>query len=290
MSLYNKIATRYLGKIIEPYLHFFSEIKDDLKKSRMKIYLREYISIAFLTCIILFIIELPLFAYIFSLLKLGVIFSIFMATTVSIGICILFFFVFLNYPKFIIQEKSKNIDRILPFAGIYLSAIASSGLPPHKIFEIFSKFDEYEEISQESKNIVNDMNVFGLNINESLKKAVERSPSKKLRELFWSILSAIKSGGNLPILLEEKSKGFLSDYRRSINEFTHSLAIYLEVYLTALILGAIFFTILTSLMSGIGGMGQTNIILIQFFIIFIFIPLISIGFIILIESSSPGEG
>ena len=290
MSLYTKIAMRYLGKIVEPYLHFFSELKDDLKRSRMRMSLQEYISIAFLTCIILFMIELPLFSFIFSLLKLGAIFSIFMATTVSLGVCVLFFFIFLSYPKFVIKDKSKSIDSSLSFAGIYLSTISSSGLPPHKTFEIFSKFDEYGEISNEAKNIVNDMNAFGLNINESLRKAIDRTPSKKLREFFWSILSTIESGGNLPKLLEEKSKGFLNDYKRSLKEFSQSLTIYLEVYLTALVMGTIFFTILTSLMSGIGGVTQTNIILIQFFLIFIFIPLISTAFILLIETSSPGEG
>jgi len=291
MSAYTKIAMRYLGKILDPYLHFFSDLRKDLKRSRMRISLQEYLSITFLTCIIVFLVEIPLFSYIFSLLQLGPIFSIFTAITVSLGICLLFFLIFLNYPKFIIGDKSKSIDRTLPFASIYLSAIASSGLPPHKIFEIFSKFDEYGEISRQAKIIVNDMKGFGLNINESLKKAVERSPSKKLRELFWSIISTLESGGNLAILLNEKSKGFLNDHRRKLSEFSRNLAIYLEVYLTALVLGTIFFTILTSLMSGIGGgLSQTNIILVQFFLIFLFIPLISAGFIILIKATSPGEG
>ncbi|MFH1212443.1 MAG: type II secretion system F family protein [Candidatus Woesearchaeota archaeon] len=289
MLSYTKIAMRYLGRILEPNLHLFSDLKSDLKRSRMRISLEEYLSIAALTCIILFVIEFPLFSYILSLLKLGFFFSIFMSTTISIAICTLFFLIFLNYPKFIIREKSNSIQKTLPFAGIYLSAIASSGLPTYKIFEIFSKFDEYGEVSKEAKNIVNDMSAFGLSIKESLKKAVERTPSKELKELFWSILSVLESGGDLVILLNQKSIGFLNDYKRKLEEFSRSLTIYLEVYLTALVLGTIFFTILTSLMSGIGTT-QTSIILIQFMLIFIFIPLISFLFIILIKSSSPGEG
>jgi flagellar protein FlaJ len=213
-----------------------------------------------------------------------------MSITVSIAICLVFFLFFLNYPKFIIKDKSKSIDTTLPFAGIYLSTIASSHLPPHKIFEIFSNFDEYGEVSNEAKNIVNDMNAFGLNINEALKRAVERTPSRKLRELFWSMFSTIESGGDLITLLNQKSRGFLNDYRRQLKEFSNSLTLYLEVYLTALVLGAIFFTILTSLMTGISGFTQTNIILIQFFLIFFFIPLISVAFIVLIKSSSPIGG
>jgi len=104
-------------------------------------------------------------------------------------------------------------------------------------------------------------------------------------------LSSLESGGNLSTLLDQKSKTFLGDYKRKLEEFSKSLEIFLEVYLTALVLGTIFFTILTSLMSGIGGgITQTSIISIQFALIFILIPLISFGFIVLIRSASPGEG
>ncbi len=290
MSTYTKIAMRFLGSTIEPHLHFFFDLKKDLRRSRMKISIQEYLSVSFLTCLILFMVELPLFSYIFSLLKLGIFFSIFTGITVSFSICTLFFLLFLNYPKFLMKSKAKNIDNTLPFAGIYLSTIASSGLPPHKTFEIFSKFDEYGEISKEAKNIVTDMRAFGLNINESLKRSIERTPSKKLRELFWSILSILETGGDMPTLLSQKSRSFLNDYKRKLKEFARSLSIFLEIYLTSLVLGAIFFTILTSLMSGMGGGTQSNIVFIQFFLIFIFIPLVSAGFIILIKASSPGEG
>lgn len=290
MSFYVTMSMRYIGRLIEPYIHLFSDLKSDLRRSGIRLSVEEYLSVSLMTCLIVFLIELPLFAFIFSFIKMGPIFSIFMAITLSISLCVLLFFLSINYPKTIIKEKSKEIEQTLPFAGIYLSTIASSGLPPHKIFEIFSKFNEYGEISKESKNIVNDMTAFGLNINESLEKSIKRTPSKEFRELLWAILSTIKSGGDIAKLLSQKSQNFLNNYRRKLEEFSRNLTIYLEVYLTALILGSIFFTILTSVMSGIGGVGQTNIILIQFFLIFLFIPLISLGFIVLIKTSSPGEG
>ncbi|RKY23327.1 MAG: hypothetical protein DRP62_06115 [Planctomycetota bacterium] len=290
MSFYTKIAMRYLGRYLYPYLHFFLDLKKDLKKSRMKTTLEEYLSTAVLTCFLLFIVELPVFSFIFSLLRLGILFSIFMSITISIAICAFFFLIFLNYPKFIVKDKAKAIDRTLPFGGIYLSTIASSGLPPHKIFEIFSEFEEYGELSKEAKAIVNDMKAFGLNVYESMERSIERTPSKELRELFWSILSTLRSGGDLPAFLSEKTKTFLNNYRRKLREFAHSLSVYLEIYLTALVLGAIFFTILTSIMSSLGGVAGTNIVVIQFFLIFLFIPLITVAFIVLIRTASPGGG
>jgi len=266
----------------------FEDLKKDLKMSGMSKTLEEYLSTAVLTCLILFIVELPLFSIIFSMLNLGFLFSFFMAITTSILICTFFFVLFVNYPKFIMRDKARDVERTLPFAGIYLSTIASSRLPPHKIFEIFSKFKEYGEVTKEARRIVADMEMFGLNIYDSLEKAVDRTPSRELRDLFWAILSTLKSGGDLTIYLGEESKTFLNNYRRRLNEFARSLSIYLEIYLTALVLGTIFFIILTSVMSGFTGIVASNMVFIQFFLIFFFIPLISTAFIILIKSSSPG--
>lgn len=290
MSFFTRAAMRYLDKHIQPHLELFTELKKDLRKSGLRKSLEEYLSMSIMTCIILFIIELPVFSLIFSLLGLGFFFSFFMAITTSILICAFFFLLFTNYPKFIIRDKALSIDRTLPFAGIYLSSIASSRLPPHRIFEIFSKFKEYGQLNEEIRKIVADMQVFGLNIYDSLERAVERTPSNELRDLFWAVLSTLKAGGDLSIYLDEESKTFLSEYKRRLREFAHSLSIYLEIYLTALVLGTIFFIILTSVMSGFTGLVAENVLFIQFFLIFFFIPLISTAFIILIKSSSPGGG
>ena len=290
MSFFTKTAMRYLDKHIQPHLELFTELKKDLRKSGLRKSLEEYLAMSIFTCIILFIIELPVFSLIFSILGLGFLFSFFLAITTSVLICAFFFLLFTNYPKFIIRDKARSIDRTLPFAGIYLSSIASSRLPPHRIFEIFSQFKEYGELNEEIKKIVTDMKVFGLNVYDSLERAVERTPSKELRDLFWAILSTLKAGGDLSIYLDEEAKSFLSEYKRKLNEFAHSLSIYLEIYLTALVLGTIFFIILTSVMSGFTGLVAENVLFIQFFLIFFFIPLVSTAFIILISSSSPGGG
>ena len=288
MSSYVRFAINFLSKYVQPHVDFFSELKLDLKKSGLRKTVEEYLSTSILTCLILFVVEVPVISFIFSLLGMGVLFSLIMSVTVSLCISIVFFILFINYPKFLISDKAKEIDRSLPFATIYLSTIASSRLPPHKILEIFSKFKEYGEINGEVKKMVTDMKAFGLNIYDSMDKAVDRSASNDFKELLWSMSSTLKAGGDLSVYLTEKSKTFLSNYRRKLNDFSHSLAVFLEVYLTAIVLGTIFFTILTSIMSGLGGMPVTNIVFIQFFLIFLFMPLISLAFIVLIKASSPG--
>jgi len=290
VSFYARTALQFLGKSLEPHLHLFTSLKKDLRMSAMKKTLIEYLSISILTCILIFVIEVPTLSLIFSLLGFGIFLSLFMAFFVSILLSALFFVLFTNYPKFKIRDKARAIEKSLPFAGIYLSTIASSRLPPHKIFQIFSTFEEYGEVTEEAKRIVADMEMFGLNVYDSMAKAIDRTPSKDMKDLFYAMISTLKAGGDLSVYLFEKSQSFLDNYRRKLKEFAHSLSVFLEVYLTALILGTIFFIILTSIMSGLTGAVAEDLIYMQFFLIFLFVPLISAAFIILIKSASPGGG
>jgi len=192
-----------------------------------------------------------------------------------------------NYPKIVIGQKTKKIDDQISFAAVHLSTLASTKLPLDKVFEIFSRFSSYGEITNELSKIESDMKMFGLDINTALQREIERSPSKNLKELLWGILSTNIAGGDIETYLREKSKNFMSEYRVKLREFSHQLSIYIEIYLTAVVLGAIFFVILTSIVAGITGVGQ-QVLTLQFFIIFVLLPIVSALFIYLIKISTPG--
>jgi flagellar protein FlaJ len=194
-----------------------------------------------------------------------------------------------NYPKLLIGQKSKRIDDQISFATVHLSTLTSTKLPLNKVFEIFSKFGGYGEITNEISRISSDIKMFGLDVNTALERAVERAPSKNLKELLWGILSTNMSGGDIEIYLKEKSRNFMSEYRTKLRDFSQQLGIYLEIYITSVILGAVFFLILTSIITGIAGTGE-QILTLQFFIIFLFLPLVSAVFIYMIKFITPGGG
>jgi archaellum biogenesis protein FlaJ (TadC family) len=286
MVPYSKLAFRFFGKQVRPLVGIFPDVKTDLKKARLKYSAQEYFSLAIFTTFLIFLIALPILAFLFGFLSASFLFSFVSAFTVGICIALITFMFFLNYPKFVIKQRAKEIDRTLPFASLYLSTVASSKLPLHKTFELFSKFSGYGEIAEEMNTITSDTKLFGLDIHTALERGVDRSPSKSLSELLWGILSTLRAGADLSAYLKQKSLSFMQEYRKKLYEFSHSLTIYIELYLTSIVLGAIFFTILTAIISGIGGATQ-NIILLQFLLIFIFVPLISIIFILLIKHIAP---
>lgn len=155
------------------------------------------------------------------------------------------------------------------------------------MLELFSKFGQYGELSSEFNQMQNEISLFGLDANTALERAIDRTPSKNLKELLYGILATNTSGGDMSVYLKDKSNSFFADYKRRLYDFSHQLTVYIEIYLTAIILGAIFFVILTAILAGISGTGG-NIIFLQFFLIFLFLPLISGVFIFLIKSAQPG--
>lgn len=289
MGFYSKISFRMFSQVSEMLSYYFSDVKLSLKKARMKVSLQEYISIAIMTCFIVFIVAFPALSFLLGFVFHTFLFSFISSFTITIVITVGFFFLLMNYPRLIIKEKAKKIEKYLPFAALYLSTIASSRLPIHKIFEIFSRFSNYGELTEEIRLIQNDITVFGLDVNTALDRAVERSPSKMFKEMLWGMLSTIRSGGDLAIYLKETAITMINEYRRKLYEFSHQLSIYIEVYLTSIVLGVIFFTILTSIMSGISGGGSAaDTVVLQFVMIFVFMPLISMLFIIMVRSITPG--
>jgi flagellar protein FlaJ len=287
MSEYLQISMKMFGSVTDFMSPYFPNLKSDLKKARIRMSTQEYLSGGVFLSFLLFAVELPLLSFIFSLLFKNFLSGFLTSITMSFFLFAIFFLYYVSYPKAIIKERATSIDKHLPFASLYLATIASSKLPLAKILEMFSKFGKYGELSNEFNQMQNEISLFGLDANTALGRAIARTPSKNLKELLYGILAINTSGGDLSLYLKEKSGSFFANYSRSLHDFAQQLTVYIEIYLTAIVLGAIFFVILTAILAGISGTGG-NIIFLQFFLIFLFLPLISGVFVFLIKSATPG--
>lgn len=282
---YPQTSYRILGGFIQPYLGHFNDLKLDIQKAGMNYSLEEYVSTMFLTCIIIFAAEFPLITFIVSIFAPFLLAALF-SFTISIAVVVIFFFFFFWYPGMKISARKSNISKALPFATTYMTAIASSGVPPYKIFKIFSKFKEYGEIAVEAGKINRDIEMFGMDMASVIKKAAERSPSEEWKDLLWGFLSTTTAGGNIGHYLNEKSKEYMNSYRRRLKEYANQLSLYVEMYLTLIIVGSILFLVLSTIFGSMGS-GIGDILMLQFFLVFIFLPLISVGFIVLLKGMNP---
>jgi len=290
LDWYKKTSYKLFSNIIEKQTKYFESLRPDLKKANMKISLREYLSIGVMTTVLSFVISLAL-TLIMSMFISGfsVIARIMFSLSMSIMISVSTFLFFYMYPTYVVNQRRRSIDFTLPFATLYLATISGGNAPIKTMFKILSEFEDFGEISKEAAEITKNIEFFGMSALDALKKAADKSPSEEFKELLWGINTTVSSGGDLSRYLHEKSMEFMQDYRRRMKEYAQGMSTALEVYITVVIVGSIFFVVISSLMSafGLGTSFVELIVISQFLTIFVGLPLISIGFIFFLKRLSP---
>lgn len=268
-------------------MDYFSSIEPDLQKSDISLSLAEYIYAVIFSSFLIFILEFPLLAFILSFFIRNMLVAFLLSFTITSFISLTAFFIFYSYPSVISARRRKNIDGALPFATTYMATVSGSRAPPITMFKVLSQFDEYGEVAKEARKIYRDVTVFGMNLVDAMRKIASRTPSAQLKELLWGMTNVLSTGSDMPTFLREKSKGFMQDYRRSLEGYSQRLSVLIEIYLTVLIVGSIFFVILSSIMSIFSTEMGLLLSFLQFMIIFLIMPAVSVGFIILLKTISP---
>ncbi len=279
-----KIYTEIFGKIIEPYLEYFEPLRVQMKRAKMNYKIKDYISLITFVSFLSFVFIMITSSFFITILTAyslyAYTFSIIIAVIGSLGTFIIGYY----YPSIKAAGLKKKIERELPFTTIYMTTTASAGIPPTEIFKIISV--KGGEIGKECERIYRNVKMLGMDLPTSIAKAANSTASPRFAELLWGMLSIITRGGNMESYLQGKSKEFMAMYRRMLEEYSKQVTFFTEIYITLIIVGTLFFIVLTSIMTPISG---GNILLIQSFLIFIFTPLVSIGFLFLLKSMSPTE-
>lgn len=283
------LSFRFFKHSLDPFVNLFDSIKPDLLKANIGLTLSEYVYVMFFSILAFFIIEFPLITIITSILLKDIVLAVLFSFTLNIVVVLIIFFIFYTYPSIVSGKRKKDIESALPFATTYMGTIASSGAPLIAMFRIISQFREYGEFSKEAEKIYRDVEVFGMDLVGAIRKTASRTPSEELKELLWGLENIITSGGDIGNFLHEKSRVFIAEYGRKLEQYSKTLSILIEIYLTLVLVGSVFFIIITALMSIIGGGGAMSSYLsfIQFLVIFIVLPFMSIGFIFLLKTIYP---
>lgn len=299
-AAYTKFAYKFFGTFARKNLApAFKDLHKDLGRANIPVTLVEYLSVAITTSIIVFIIMTILSSIIITALinaatgisiaenPGNIILSVFMGFLAGLFSSVGIFVLFYSYPSVIVADRKKRIDDSLPFATLYLATISGSGTPPIAMFRALANFKEYGEISKESQRIIEDTDILGANLSVAIENAANRTPSDNLRDILWGIKSIIVVGGDLQRFLHEKSISTMQEYRRRLAQFTQQLSMFIEIYITVVIVGSVFFMVLTTIMGTISAGSTALVVLLQFLITFLFLPFASVGFMILIKGIAP---
>ncbi|MBS7633432.1 type II secretion system F family protein [Candidatus Bathyarchaeota archaeon] len=286
----HSVAYQLIGEKTERVLPLFRDLAPGLYRSGLKINIRVYVSLALLAAIIATFTSLlltPCITYFFLHIPLlsSVLFGV-GGSLFAFAFSIIGFYV---YPLYRADKLRRELEDELPFTTGYMAILASAGVSPEKTFYSLSNLSVPLAISEEARNIVRDVNLFGKDIISALNESSKRTPSERLHEMLEGFISTIHSGGNLAGYLRVKSDQYMKLKRMSLRKFSDTLSILSEFYVAILVTGPLLLVIMLAVMAmlGGGGLGILSPDLILNLLTYIGIPLGSIMFLIILDSVSP---
>lgn len=293
MDLYD-YSLKLFGRRVVEQVALLSYYRQMLNKADMKIDPEKYICMMYFSTFVSFFMALlvcfpVLLIFVFSRGPSPFVMSLITSLFLSLLISGITFFSYFTYPSLMSSGRIKKIDNIMPYVAIYLGTLAASGLPPQKFFTFLAKFKEYGEVQKEASKIAKDVNEAGLDLVSAISRSVKNSPSRAWAEFLTGLKTTITTGGNLQAYMREKAKTFAADFRRKVQEYSTQLEVFIQMYTILVVVGAMFFIIVSSLIVTIGGLSVQMVKMVQYIVIVLGVPFLTIAFILIIKGISPFE-
>lgn len=283
------IAYKFIGGKTERVLPLFKDLDLNLQKSGLRVSFKAYVSLTVFTAILLLVAAL---AVIPSMLLFG--FGVPPLPSFMFGVggglfaCAFSIIGFYVYPVYRADKIKRDLEDELPFTTGYMAILSSAGVSPEKIFYSLSSLTPPLAITNEAKNIVRNINLFGLDVISALEETSRLTPSEKFREMLEGFIATIHSGGNLAHYLREKSTQYMKLKRISLRKFSDTLSILSEFYVALLVTGPLLLVIMLAVMGMLGGgLGALGPDILLNVLTYIGIPLGSIMFLIILDAVSP---
>lgn len=283
------MITEFFLNSFKPFIDFLLKLNEDLPINlrilkynvSSEYYIARGITISFFLFVFLTIFS----TVFFSSITRNPAFALTSALIISIGIPFAFLFIYLKLPSFRLMSLESRINKEMYDAIPIFSAFASDKTPLDQSIKSFVESNPNFLISKEFQEIYNLVKYGGLDIISAIDKKIETTPSKKLRNFLFGLLTIIKTGGSIKDYVTKVANDEIEEYRNLIRESSRKLALFFEIYIIAVVIGSLFLIIITSVFSLIQPI--PNLIELQFFIVFFLVPIISLMMSKLLQSFIP---
>ena len=182
-------------------------------------------------------------------------------------------------PALIESSRASSMDRQLPFAASYVSAMAAANATPIQTFKSLARNEDiYGEISVDSAWIFHSMEFMGRDLVTTLKEAVDRSPSERFAEFIQGIIGTVTSGGNLKLYFLNRSEYYAQQNRVHVKDVLQQMALFSEAYVVVAVALPIFAMIIAVITFWVSGAGMQLEEIHMYLLVFGGFPIIQIIF------------
>lgn len=257
-----------------------------LRKARSGIRAEAYQALAWLVSIIATILA--------TVLAIGMFFVLLASVGLNpvMGVVLLFvppltlvttYGIIMGYPRSKANSRERKIDERIPYAAHYMTALASAGVIPAEIFRSLAEQSVYGEVAREATWIMKDTQIHGMDVLTAMRRATERSPSEKWRDLLQGAVTTIASGGDLTIYFQTKSRRLEQENRHVQQEFVDKMGLMAESYVTAAVAGPLFLLVMVAIFTLMGAGDMVMLLA----IIYLLIPVLNVAFLFAVKTQIP---
>jgi flagellar protein FlaJ len=189
-------------------------------------------------------------------------------------------------PRFAAYQRERAVDYLLPQAVTYMFALSQGDLPfPAIVRRLAETEDTYGEVAVAFQAVTNDMDFFGSDLRSALRSARESTPSTELAELLDDMIGIIDTGGDVTPFLRSKAEEYQERRLRANDRMVDTVGMYAQLYMIAGVAFPLFLLITLTIMVAISGSGMARLQL----VVYVLVPTVAVGFIVLIDTVSPDD-
>ncbi len=229
---------RLFGGIAPKFLKNVYQFKNTLNKARIKIYPETYVSL------MLFIALLTVPVSVISIVILA--FFGFMPIIFLIPLPLYVIAGFLLAPMSKASDRGANLEREMPFVASYISVMASGGIAPYTSFKRLSDVDLMPAMKSESREIIKDVEIFGIDPLSALEKAAKENPLDIFKEFLAGYASTVIIGGDIGHFLERKAEDIFKERASRVKAAAERLGMLMETFIIVQVMMSLCFYILFS--------------------------------------------
>ena len=182
-------------------------------------------------------------------------------------------------PGWVASSRATNMDRQIPYAASYVSALAAANATPSQTFKSLARNkDIYGEISNDAAWIFHSMEFIGRDLVTTLKEAVDRTPSERFAEFIQGIIGTVTAGGNLKLYFLNRSEYYAQQNRIHVKDILQQMALFSEAYVVVAVALPIFAMIIAVITFWVSGAGMQLEEIHMYLLVFAGFPIIQIIF------------
>lgn len=284
LQKFEALSYRLFGRFAPYFQEHIHPVKASLEKGRVRIFHDTYVSMMYLTVLI----SLPVSVLGIILVMLTHVLELLILLPVPLFVAVGFLFM----PTSKASDRSAALEQEMPFAAAYISVMASGGIAPYTSFKRLSEVDLMPAMAQEARDIMKDVEVFGVDPLSALEQAAKKNPLDIFKDFLSGYASTVVIGGDIGHFLERKAEDIFKTRALRVKAAAERLGMLLETFIIVMVMMSLCFYILFAVQQIQGGTSTataTNLSTFSGILMYtyLFTPLMSVMFIYLAHSMQP---